>query len=269
MRIVSLHTYPIKSCRGVDLQSGTVGRRGFELDRRFMVVNARGGFRTQRKDPVLARVDVRIDGRTMTVAAADHGALEIDLDAAAIGDELAVTVWRNTSRGVDQGDEAADFFSELLGDRSRLVHMPDDVERHVTPKLATSRDDIVGYADSSPFLVTSEASLADLQRHMAEHVPMGRFRPNIVLGGGEPWEEHGWTALHAGDVELTVTKACKRCVVTTTDQATGERFTEPMRTLGRMRRSASGSGVEFGVYAVPRTPDGELTVGDPVDVVRV
>ncbi len=265
MRIASLHTYPIKSCQGINLQVGTFGRRGFELDRRFMVVNERGGFRSQREDPALARVEVQVEGRTMTVSTHGHGAVAIDLDEAAVGDALDVTVWRNTSRGIDQGDDAAVFFSELLGAPSRLVHMPDDVERHVTRKLATSRDDIVGYADSSPVLVTSVESLADLQRHMDERVPMGRFRPNIVLSGGAPWEEDRWTALHSGDVELSVTKACKRCVITTTDQATGKRASEPMRTLGRLRRSETGSGVEFGMYAVPRTPAGELAVGDEVE----
>ncbi|MCW2924369.1 MAG: Flavodoxin reductase (ferredoxin-NADPH reductase) family 1 [Thermoleophilia bacterium] len=263
MHVASLHRYPIKSCRGIEMDAATVERRGFELDRRFMVVGAEtGGFRTQRRDPRLALVEVAIDGDAMHVAAEGVGAVTIDLARADEGPELATYVWRHRGTSVDQGDPAAAFFGEVLGAPARLVHMPDRARRNVSRAFARTPDDIVGFADGYPFLVTTTASLGALQEGMDEPVPMDRFRANVVLDGARAWEEDEWSELQVGDAPLAITKGCTRCVITTTDQRTGERFTEPMRTLGATRRTKAG--VVFGVYAVPRQVGVTVRVGDVV-----
>src|SRR5690606_41787263 len=50
-----------------------------------------------------------------------------------------------------------------------------------------------GFADSFPFLITSQASLDDLNLRLAakgeQAVIMNRFRPNIVVQGLEAYEE--------------------------------------------------------------------------------
>jgi uncharacterized protein YcbX len=66
-----------------------------------------------------------------------------------------------------------------------------------------------------------------------------------------------------GEAVFRVTKPCARCVITTTDQRTGERGKEPLRTLGQHRRSDSG--LLFGQNLVPEST-GILRVGDPVTV---
>ena len=265
--VSSLHTYPIKSCRGVDLEYGIVERRGFRHDRRFMVVDADGSFLSQRSHPDLARVEVLLEGEDLLVATVDElGEVHIELDAAGEGPALEATLRSYVGPAIDQGDECAEFFSDLLGDPARLVYMAEDTRRPVNPEHAASTDDLVGFADGYPFLVTSASSLAALQAEMDEDVPMARFRPNIVLAGAEPWAEDDWRELRIDDTTFDVVAACTRCKITTTDQLTGERFHEPLRTLGRLRRTDRG--VTFGVYAIPRSIDGELRVEDQVELVR-
>jgi uncharacterized protein YcbX len=138
--------------------------------------------------------------------------------------------------------------------------MPDDTRRPVNPQHAASTDDIVGFADGYPFLLTTTGSLAALQAEMDELVPMDRFRANIVVDHAEPWAEDEWSELRIGDVQLAAAKACTRCVITTTDQATGERGIEPLPTLKRLRRTASG--VAVGIYLVPRSTGGSVHPGD-------
>jgi uncharacterized protein YcbX len=55
--------------------------------------------------------------------------------------------------------------------------------------------------------------------------------------------------------------------VTTTDQLTGERGKEPLRTLAQYRRSTTEpTDVLFGQNVIHETKSGLLRVGDQVDV---
>jgi uncharacterized protein YcbX len=62
---------------------------------------------------------------------------------------------------------------------------------------------------------------------------------------------------------VRVVKPCDRCVVTTTDQRTGERGVEPLRTLATFRKRDND--VLFAVNGIPDA-GGEIAVGDPVTV---
>jgi uncharacterized protein YcbX len=103
--------------------------------------------------------------------------------------------------------------------------------------------------------------LADLNSRLVEPLPMNRFRPNLVVTGGPAYAEDEWHRIEIGGIRLLVVKPCGRCVVTTTDQATGERGNEPLRTLATFRRRDGE--VMFGQNLVHETP-GHLRVGDPV-----
>ena len=63
-----------------------------------------------------------------------------------------------------------------------------------------------------------------------------------------PIQEDGWKEIAIGDARFALVKPCARCAITTTDQRTGERGKEPLRTLATYRRR--GNGVDFGMNAV-------------------
>lgn len=50
-RIAELLTYPVKGCAGTSVRTAELTRAGLAHDRTFMVVDAEGVFRSQRKDP--------------------------------------------------------------------------------------------------------------------------------------------------------------------------------------------------------------------------
>ena len=73
--------------------------------------------------------------------------------------------------------------------------------------------------------------------------------------------------LRAGDVVLRAAGACSRCVVTTIDQDTAEKGSQPLAALGRHRRFDGG--LHFAIQLIPDLPPdgrGSLRVGDPVTV---
>ncbi len=80
------------------------------------------------------------------------------------------------------------------------------------------------------------------------------------------WSEDAWRSLSIGDVTLDAVKPCARCVVTTTDQVTGDRHPrqEPLRTLSRLRLQRP-FGAIFGQNLVARAT-GTMSVGDMRDL---
>ncbi len=265
-RIVELNYYPIKGCAGTSVCDAVLTTRGLAHDRSFMVIDEDGVFRSQRRTPRLAliRPEVSTGGERLTLRAPGAGVLRADVDLAAARRD--VELFGMPYQGIDQGDAVAGWFSEVLGEPSRLVRVPpehDRVTRGQTPGTA-------GYADGQPLLVTALPSLDLVNERIAEHggepVPMNRFRPNVVIGGwDEPHVEDRVRRIHAGDAELGYAKLAIRCVVTTVDQVSGTKTgPEPLRTLAGYRRATEG-GVAFGVkFSVVRP--GKLSVGDEVIV---
>jgi uncharacterized protein YcbX len=96
---------------------------------------------------------------------------------------------------------------------------------------------------------------------------MLRFRPNLVIEGGEAFAEDGWKRLRIGEVEFRVVKPCSRCILTTVDPQTGERSPdrEPFTTLQAYRNTEKGP--MFGQNLV-NDGVGQLEVGMPVTVLE-
>ncbi len=271
IEISALFVYPVKSCRGTSLQEVEIGRRGFRHDREFLVVDAGDSFLTQRTAPELATVDVAIDEADLVLRAADAGELRAAL-ATMPGEtrpQREVTIFRDRVLADDMGDAAAEWFSAVLHQRCRLVRAGAAAKREVpSSRLPASHRTAAGtpisFPDAFPTLLTSEASLADLNTRLPQPIPIGRFRPNIVVRGGAPYEEDTWSSIRAGEVAFGCADVCLRCIIATTDQATGCRDgDEPLRTLATYRRAPDRNGVMFGRYLVHSAP-GRLRVGDLV-----
>jgi len=258
-----LRIHPVKSCRGISVLEWELDRFGLALDRAFMIVDAeRGLFLTQREDPRLARIAPRIDGATLTLAAEGAGSIAIDLGQRD-GLRTPIEVWRHRGEGVDQGPEAAAWLTALLGRPLRLVRIPPDHARLVSPERSPEPA-YTAFSDGYPLLLLTRASLDDLNARLPAPLGVERFRPNLVIDGAEPYAEDAWRRIRFGSIELDVVKGCDRCAITTVDPATGERSgREPLRTLMRYRRRDGA--VWFGQNAVHRGT-GPLAVGMPVAV---
>ena len=259
----ALHVYPVKSAGGIELRTARIDARGIAGDRRWMVVDAGRMFITQRTHPRLALIRVAVGAEGLALTAAEMPPLEVPVPPAAAV-RIEVQVWDDVCLCQWGGRPAAEWLSELLGEEVGLVYMPDDAVR-IAPAVGVAPASPVGLADSHPFLLISEASLADLNARMAAPLPMNRFRPNLVVRGCEPYAEDGWRRIRIGAIELRAAKPCSRCTTTIVDQATGTRGREPLATLARYRRV--GHEVMFGQKLV-HLATGELRVGDAVVVLE-
>lgn len=261
VRIASLHIYPVKSLRGIALAEAEVQERGLKWDRRWMWVDPDGVFISQRKYPLLSRIST-----TLTPA----GILLHDLTgklppitipyqpAAPVG--LEVTIWNDTVPAVTVDPACDRWMSSFLGLPLRLVMLPESTRRLVDFRYAHQQE-IVSFADGYPLLMTTQASLDDLNKRLPAPVGMDRFRPNLVLEGTGAWEEDTWTQVTAGAVSFDLAKPSARCVMTTIDPETGVKGPEPLKTLAVFRKQ--GHKILFGQNLLPRQC-GTIRVGDAV-----
>lgn len=263
--ISALFIYPLKSARGVRLDQAQVAARGFRHDRRWMVVDEAGEFVTQRSHPELAKVAVKLVDDRLVLERPDAAPLELPAKIDS-GESVEVRVWRDECAALSAGQEAAAWFSSFLGQPSRLVYMPDSTRRQVDPTYAQPGE-IVSFADGYPFLLVEQASLDDLNERLDSPISMARFRPNIVVDGVEPFAADHWRRVRIGEVVMRLAKPCVRCVVTTTDQHTGQRSpaSEPLRTLATFRRGDEG--VTFGQNLI-HEGRGVIRVGDAVEILE-
>ncbi len=279
IRLVSIHVYPLKSARGLPLTEAELDERGLAGDRRWMVVDERGDFLTQRTLPAMCLIDVEVLPDGLVLRAPEREPLRLaqpaDVEAAA----RRVRVWDDVCDALSAGAEAAAWISAFLGVRAEIVHLPDRARRLVDPRYAPGgrlasgelAEHRVGFADGFPLLLASEASLADLEARIAvasgapAGLSMQRFRPNLVVSGAAAFEEDTWDEIAVGGVPFAVVKPCSRCSITTVDPERGTRGVEPLATLARYREA--GGKVLFGQNLV-HLGRGRLRVGDAVEVRR-
>ncbi|WP_088892736.1 MOSC domain-containing protein [Leptolyngbya ohadii] len=261
--VTAINIYPIKSCRGISVQSAELTPWGLQWDRQWMIVTPEGEFITQRTLPELALIEPVITAESLYLMAPGQRDFQVPLQQSDPGKSMQVTVWGDRCQAIDQGDAVAAWFSRALGTPARLVRIGTGYDRPVDAKYDRGTTAQVSFADSYPLLLISEASLEDLNQRLDEPLPMNRFRPNLVVSGCSAYAEDEWQQIQIADVLLDVVKPCTRCIITTTDQETTDRGKEPLATLSTYRRWKNG--VIFGQNLIHRSR-GTLAVGNAVQI---
>jgi len=259
--VTQINVYPVKSCRGISLKTGKVGKYGLLYDRNWMIVRAEDGrFVTQRQNPRLALIRTSFESDAfLCLDAPEMPTLRIPLQQARFSEEelkertRIATVWAYTGPAVDQGEEAATWLSTFLQTPDlRLVRIPPNHGRGLPEnyQLDESPESVVSFADGFPFLLASEESLDDLNNRLKErgHSPieMRRFRPNIVIrGAGKPFIEDIIKRIQINGISFVLRKKCSRCKITTIDPEKGEYVDkEPLDVLATFRKGLLEGGKE-------------------------
>jgi len=263
MILGEINVYPIKSAKGISVQSALVERRGIQFDRRWMVVDSSGVFLSQRGFPKLALISTHLGSDVLHVNAPGMNTLTLSLQP---GDAnpIRVRVWDDAVDAISAGDEAEKWISKYLNMPSRLVFMPENSIRHVEPESAIHKD-IVSFADGFPLLLISQHSLDDLNGRLVNPVPMNRFRPNVVVNDSSAFAEDRWKKIRIGTILFYIVKPCSRCIITTVDQETGIQGKEPLATLSQYRK-VDGN-VLFGQNIIPESI-GTINVGDRIEIIE-
>jgi len=305
--VKELYIYPIKSCGEISLSSAKVTPIGFEHDRILQVVSRAASSsadfsfctprekRFERLFHIKPKLLVGDDGTTTTTLeltsqhAKEGFVLRLEKCLSMFGSMTTVpTIVTTMGAGLHQledcGTDVAGWLQEAIGIAGcRLVGISDKFHRYV--QVNNDQGDAiptdggsgvpspsVSLADEAPFLLTTLASLKDLNKRLGEGkmIDMRRFRPNIVIDGLEPWEEDSLKRIRIGSVEFHVWQRCGRCTMTTIDRDTLKRCGEPLSTLSTFRERDNGQR-NFGMHIIPcNMENGQrvVCVGDEVEILE-
>ncbi|CAG8453541.1 813_t:CDS:2 [Funneliformis mosseae] len=280
--ISEIYIYPVKSCRGIKVNSWKVNEYGFKYDRFWMVVDDQYSFLTQREYPNLALVIPTIQendddgGELILENPKNEQKLILPLLPNKEGyAKCLVKIHDDVTMAFDCGEESSKWISDYLGAKVKIVFKSTEESRligtNLPPKDELLKQPETAFADVFPFLILSEESLSDLNKRLTTSVTCRNFRPNIVIKGCEkPYEEDRWKKIMISDNLFYVVTKCPRCVMTTINPETGKKEgLEPLKTLQSYRRVDPGVKYRgcFGMNAIHNKPGITLNIGDQVKVI--
>lgn len=246
LKLSEIYIYPIKSCAGISLQRAIVEERGLQFDRRWLLIDEKNRFLTQRQIPILALFHFEMQNDGFLVNFKDETS-KIFIPFKEISqNRTKVKIWQDEVSVVLVDQKIDQWFSEILEQKVSLVYMDEVAQRQVDQKYAKNTE--VSFADGYPFLIIGQSSLDDLNSRLEKPISINRFRPNFVFTGGQPYEEDDWHEISIGEADFTMTKPCSRCTITTIDQKTAETGFEPLKTLSKYRKKDQK--VMFGMYMI-------------------
>lgn len=271
MHVTDLWIHPVKSLGGQAIDSARVEPWGLEGDRRWGLVDPSGEKVTARDLHALLRLHAeQVDDETIRI----HDGGESILVDIPLGLPPIPVSHARQGFAPPADQDVSEWISERVGRPLRLVWQEEPTQRRMSGAHGGLVGDTLSLADAGPVLLTSEASLAQLQEWVdaraaeddpaagaASPLSMIRFRPNVVIDGGEPFAEDGWGTLRIGEVRFRTAEVCDRCVMTTIDPETIVAGKEPIRTLARHR--AWDGKTWFGTRLVP-LDEGRIAIGDEV-----
>ncbi|RDE19760.1 MOSC domain-containing protein [Motiliproteus coralliicola] len=265
--VSQISVYPIKSTTGIHLNHAYMEERGLAFDRRFVVARPDGSFVTARTHSRLLLVHSALGADGLHLRAPEMEPITLNYRDF-VDDYRPLEIWGQSMQGQSCGDAAADWFSRLLEEPVQLLYCGEQTQRPRKEGFDGVPDGQVSFADASPLLLISEASLEDLNSRVGRELPMTRFRPNLVAKGCEAFAEDSWKRIRIGEVEFVATDGCSRCVLTSIDPQTAQpdADNEPLVTLSRYRKGEDRK-VYFGQNFVAANP-GKITLYDPIEVLE-
>ena len=240
--------------------------RGFQYDRRWMLVDENNHFLTQREFAAMALLQVELISQGLKVYHKKNIHSSIIIPFYPETNEKAnVEIWDDNCEARFVSRIADEWFSDMLLLKCRLVYMPGSTKRNVDNKYAFNKE-ITSFSDAFSFLIIGESSLNNLNSRLIEPLPINRFRPNIVFTGGEPFEEDVIEHFTINHINFYGVKLCARCMITTINQDNADKAKEPLRTLATYRMK--NNKIYFG-QNVLHNGEGTISVGDTIEIIKV
>ncbi len=263
--ISQLFIYPVKSLGGFEINAAHLTDRGFQYDRRWMLVDSNNQFLTQREHTEMVLLQTAIEEDNLVIY---YKRDVTDKISVPLNPPPAITtrvkVWDDECDAQFVSDAADEWFSEKLSMPCRLVYMPEAEKRKVDDRYANNNS-ITSFSDGYPLMMIGQASLDDLNSRLEEPVPMNRFRPNIVFTGGDAYDEDTMEHIVVNGIDLYGVKLCARCTITTIDQTNALKGKEPLKTFAQYRNI--NNKIYFGQNTLYKET-GTLQIGDVIRVIK-
>ncbi|CAA0815509.1 Molybdenum cofactor sulfurase [Striga hermonthica] len=284
----SITIYPIKSCAGFTVESWPLTSTGLLHDREWLLKSSSGEILTQKKVPELGFITTLVDlksGLLIVESSRCKEKLHVELKPGqSIAGREVMEVYSQRYEVQGYSNEVDIWFSNAIGRSCKLVRsysFPQNLVCYPSRNIEGMCRDFktrLNFVNEAQFLLVTEESIADLNSRLKSKWQTGsnnhppeidqkRFRPNLVVSGGEPYAEDEWRNLKIGEINFSSIGGCNRCQMINMTFKSGavQRSNEPLATLASYRRSKGK--IHFGILLKLRDsvePDAWLRVGQEI-----
>jgi uncharacterized protein YcbX len=228
--VQDLYIYPVKSLAGIKLNNCQLTPFGLKNDRRWMIVDNKGVFMSQRTTPKMALIKTAIVEGKLVLS---YQKSEIIIPVVKENSNLKqVKVWNDTVNAQWISKKVDQWITDILGQRCHLVYMPETAQRQIDLDFANEKQ-YVSFADAFPLLIISQESLNALNEKLPKPVSIKRFRPNIVVSGCQAFAEDNWREFTINQSQFKAAKRCSRCIMPSINQETGKK--DQLKMLAKLK----------------------------------
>jgi uncharacterized protein YcbX len=265
VHIKSLFYYPVKSLAGISTPVLRLNEKGPLHDRKWALIDKNQRNITQLTHPALSLIKVQVDHEKLGFSA--PGMESISLAHTPTEIRRQVTIAQKSCETLTLSPLFGEWFSEFLSSPTEIVLISSEKKTNLRTDYALAGESLLNFPDDSPFHVTYEGSLDELNQDLERRVDMNRFRPNIVISGHEPaWVEDTWLKIRIGAIPFYVNRPCVRCLMVNVNQELGKLESKEV-TKALLRERKFGNKTVFGQYLIHQKP-GSLYEGDALSVVE-
>jgi hypothetical protein len=260
MHLTQMFVHPLKSGRGIAYSRAFAAYEGLLHDREWLLVDEKNQFMTARTFPQMVKIEIElIPGGALFKFPGMSPMLALPTLHTK---PVETSVWKDDFVAWEGDPRADEWFSQALGLPCKLLWLGRPSAR---AQKTTSHP--LSFADGYPYLLINQASVEEVNEHLATPVTARNFRPNLVIEGATAYEEDEWKRVRIGSVEFAVAKPCTRCILTTVDPERGEKRSdnEPLKTLASTRKRSEG--ICFGLNLVAIN-EGIVNIGDEFEVLE-
>ena len=241
-KVNSLYIYPVKSCKGVSVESAVASPFGLKYDREWIIINKQTGkMITQRTHPQMTQINVAINYNDLELSFAGN-IFNINFDSK--NEIFNGVVWGTNVKGIGQ---TADGFDEAL---NNFLEMSDAClmrfigNRDIKGRINKEVNGQLKYADSYPYTIADTADLNLLNQYFKDNnlptITMERFRANIVFDGviADVGSHNDKFVIETtnGNIKGNFCEPCTRCPIPDLDPETGQKSNHQMqRSLKQYR----------------------------------
>ncbi|KAK7108851.1 mitochondrial amidoxime-reducing component 1-like [Littorina saxatilis] len=220
--VAELCVYPMKGCRAVQLQSAKATITGLTSggfhDRWWMMEYMAGTPVTMKTEPRLTLVTFTIDGDWLVVSAPDMTPLRLPVHPDPASYPIkSLKIYGIEMNVLECGPEANDWFSRYIGQTVLVYHSRPGIGTHDTYEHPLGWDtdarkgDRTVFAYLTAYLLTTTASLSELNHRLDSPVSSRHFRPNIVVQNSLPFDEDNWEEIRIGNnAKFHYVQPCRR-----------------------------------------------------------
>lgn len=262
--VSELYVYPVKSFAASAKLSCEALPQGLTADRRWMWVDAKGMFLTQRKYPAMCLWSAFVSDIKVIFSNNVNAQVYEVFFSEMSKNRMNVRVWSDTCTvDVYTSPQLALLSESLFSELAYLAYLPEEHTRTISNQHNIA-EAYTSFADSFPFMLASHTSLAELNSCLSDPVSMRHFRPNIVVSGFDAFAEDTWRRIRIGDCEFLLDKLCSRCSMVNVHPDTANWRKEVLATLALTR--TIDNKVMFGRHALLNGRSGTIKVGQPVSI---